>query len=166
LTVLDGTVSFFEEVVIDDKGAARYPEQAGDSTAWPETGDVSKTRRYFNISREIFYQSRRSFQRHIKEDLVNSKPCPENPRLRIAPEIDERIISLGKDYDLAHLWISRILECYHPIKVSAGGLRGPQAEWAEPSAQKRRETGSISSPYSKSVRIRPDRFQATTFRSM
>jgi hypothetical protein len=89
-----------------------------------ETGNVSKTCRYFGISQEIFYQWRRSFERHIVEGLINSNPCPNNPKLRIAPEIEEKIIYLPKTYQLGQLRISWFLERYLGIKVSTGGVYG------------------------------------------
>ena len=47
-------------------------------------GHVSRTCRYFGISRETFYQWRRAYERDGERALINSKPCPENPKLRIA----------------------------------------------------------------------------------
>ena len=45
-----------------------------------EIGNVSKTCRYFGISRESFYQWKRAYEIHGEQGLVNSKPCPENPK--------------------------------------------------------------------------------------
>lgn len=48
-----------------------------------QTGNASKTCRYFGISRETFYKWRRLYRLHGETALVNSKPCPENPSLRL-----------------------------------------------------------------------------------
>ena len=33
--------------------------------------------------------------------LINSKPCPQNPKLRIAADIEQQILHLRKTYYLA-----------------------------------------------------------------
>jgi transposase-like protein len=47
-----------------------------------ETGNIAKTCRYFGISREIFYQWKRTYAEKGESGLINSKPCPENPKLK------------------------------------------------------------------------------------
>lgn len=47
-----------------------------------ETGNVSKTCRYFGISRDTFYQWKKAYASLGERGLINSKPCPENPKLR------------------------------------------------------------------------------------
>ncbi len=83
-----------------------------------QTGNVSKTCRYFGISREIFYRWRRSYEQHGEESLINSKPCPENPKVRVPMEIEKKILYLRKTYHLGQLRISWFLERYHGLKVS------------------------------------------------
>lgn len=87
-----------------------------------EIGNVSKACRYFGISREAYYQWKRAYERHGEKALINSKPCPENPRLRTAPEIEEKIIYLRRTYHLGQLRISWYLHRYHGIKISGGGV--------------------------------------------
>jgi len=87
-----------------------------------ETGNISKTCRYFGISRETFYKWKRAFEQLGEEGLINSKPCPENPTLRIPSHIEEKILYLRKTYHLGQLRISWYLERYHGIKVSASGV--------------------------------------------
>jgi transposase InsO family protein len=57
-----------------------------------------------------------------EKGLINSKPCPENPTLRIPQEIKEKILYLRKTYHLGQLRISWFLERYHGLKVSSGGV--------------------------------------------
>ena len=45
-----------------------------------ESGNISKTCRYFGISREIYYQWKRSYKELGEKGLINSKPCPQNPK--------------------------------------------------------------------------------------
>ncbi len=51
--------------------------------------------------------------------MINHKPCPENPTLRIAREIEEKIIYLRTNYHLGPERICLFLQRYHPeMKVS------------------------------------------------
>lgn len=51
--------------------------------------------------------------------MVNSKPCQQNLKLRIPPDIEEKILYLRKTYYLGQIRISWYLKRYHDIKVSA-----------------------------------------------
>ena len=87
-----------------------------------EIGNVSKACRYFGISRETFYKWKRSYAARGDDGLINSKPCPENPKLRTPAHIEEKIIHLRKTYHLGQLRISWYLERYHGIKISPTGV--------------------------------------------
>lgn len=87
-----------------------------------ESGNVSKTCRYFGISRETYYKWKRDYEQKGESALINSKPCPQNPKLRIPLHIEEIIIHLRKNYYLGQLRISWYLKRYHDIKVSAAGV--------------------------------------------
>jgi transposase-like protein len=49
-----------------------------------ETGNVSKTCRYFGICRETFSSWRRAYETHGENALIDSRPCPENHKLMMA----------------------------------------------------------------------------------
>ncbi len=87
-----------------------------------ESGNISKTCRYFGISRQAFYEWKRAFIRYGEQGLINSKPCPENPTLRVHHEIEEKILYLRKTYHLGQMRISWFMERYHGLKVSSGGV--------------------------------------------
>lgn len=89
-----------------------------------ETGNIAKTCRYFGISREIFYRWRRTYAEKGECGLINSKPCPENPKLRVPNHIEEKILYLRQTYHLGAMRISWFLERYHGLKVSSGGVYG------------------------------------------
>ena len=89
-----------------------------------ETGNISKTCRYFGISREIFYQWKRSYESHGETALVNSKPCPENRSIRVPQPIEEKILYLRKTYHFGAQRIAWYLDRYHSIRVSSGGVQG------------------------------------------
>lgn len=63
-----------------------------------EIGNVARTCRFFGISREIFYRWKRAYEREGEEALINSKPCPENPSIRVPAAIEEKILHLRKHY--------------------------------------------------------------------
>jgi transposase InsO family protein len=87
-----------------------------------ESGNISKTCRYFGISREIFYRWKRAYEKKGEEGLINNKPYPENPKLRIAKPIEEKILYLRQTYHLGKQRISWYLARYHAIKVSETGI--------------------------------------------
>jgi transposase len=88
-----------------------------------ETGKVSKACRYFGISREIFYRWKRNYAQEGESGLINSKPCPQNPKLRGPAFIEEKILHLRKTYHLGQVRISWFFDRYHGIKVSVGGTK-------------------------------------------
>jgi transposase len=83
---------------------------------------VAFTCRYFGISRETYYQWKCAYLTHGEQGLINSKPCPENPKLRTPRWIEEKIIYLRRNYHFGRLRISWYLAGYHDIKISAGGV--------------------------------------------
>jgi hypothetical protein len=48
-----------------------------------EIGNISKACCYFGISRQRYYQWERAYKRYGEPALINSKPCPQNPTLRM-----------------------------------------------------------------------------------
>lgn len=87
-----------------------------------ECGNVSRTCRYFGISRETFYQWKNAYKRDGERALINSKPCPQNPKLRTPAHIEEKILYLRRTYHLGQLRIAWYLQRYHDIKVSSGAV--------------------------------------------
>lgn len=85
-------------------------------------GNISKACRYFGISRQSFYAWKKALVEKGEEGLINSKPCPENPKLRTPPEIEEKVLYLRKTYHLGQKRISWYLERYHAIKISSSGV--------------------------------------------
>ena len=87
-----------------------------------EIGNVTTACRHFGISRDTFYRWRRDYAKHGDKGLINSKPCPENPNVRVAPVIEEKILYLRKHYHFGQTRISWYLERYHGLKVSRSGV--------------------------------------------
>jgi hypothetical protein len=76
----------------------------------------------FGVSRETYYQWKRAYSAHGEKGLINSRPCPENPRLRTPEFIEEKIIYLRRNYHFGQVRISWYLARYHDIRISAGGF--------------------------------------------
>lgn len=89
-----------------------------------KNGNVAKTCRYFGISRETFYKWKKSYR--IKGDvgLINSKPCPQNIKLRTPKHIEEKILYFRSNYHFGAQRIAWYLERYFNISISFGGVRG------------------------------------------
>ena len=56
-----------------------------------QIGNISETCRYFGISRETYYKLKPDYEQKGETALINSKPCPQNPKLRIPADIKEKI---------------------------------------------------------------------------
>ncbi len=88
-----------------------------------ERGNISKTCRHFGIARQSFYDWKKAYEKYGEQGLINRKPCPINPNLRVKPEIEEKIIHLRKRYHLGPDRIFWYLQRYHPqLKISASGV--------------------------------------------
>jgi len=87
-----------------------------------DIGNISKACRYYGISRDTFYRWQRDYAREGEKGLINSKSCPENPSIRVAPVIEEKILYLRKTYHFEQARISWYLERYHDLKVSKSGV--------------------------------------------
>jgi transposase len=86
---------------------------------YEQSGDVSLTCRHFGIARQSFYTWKKLYQQFGEEGLINHKPCLKNPTLRVAPEIEEKIIHLRTTYHLGPERICLYIQRYHPeLKVS------------------------------------------------
>jgi transposase InsO family protein len=83
--------------------------------------NVAKTCRYFRICRETFYKWKRIYDKDGEKGLINSKPCPENHKLRIPKPIEEKIIYLRQTYHFGPDMIVWHLKRYHDIKISRNG---------------------------------------------
>jgi len=58
-----------------------------------QQGNITETCRHFEISRQTFYSRRFRFEKDGESGLINHKPCPENPRVRVATansQLDEQ----------------------------------------------------------------------------
>jgi transposase InsO family protein len=112
-----------------------------------EIDNVSKSCRYFGISRETYYQWKRAYAQEGEKGLINSKPCPENPTLRTAPDIEEKILYIRKNYYLGQQRISWYLKRYHDITVSPSAVRNVLVRYNLNRLPKNQRTRTIVSRY-------------------
>lgn len=87
-----------------------------------EIGNIAKACRYFGISRETFYDWKKRYTAEGDAGLVNSKPCPQNPTLRVAKPIEEKILYLRGKYHFGPARIAWSLDRYFGMKVSPTGV--------------------------------------------
>ncbi len=86
--------------------------------------NVSFVCRRFGISRDTFYRWKKQYIDLGEKGLLSSKPCPQNPKIRVKPEIEEKILHLRKYYHFGPQKISWYIERYNGLKVSETGVRG------------------------------------------
>jgi transposase InsO family protein len=87
-----------------------------------QTGNISKSCRYFGIGRASFYRWKTEYQQRGEAGLVNAKPIPKNPANQTPPEIVEKILYLRAKYHLGPIRIVWYLARYHSIKISEAGV--------------------------------------------
>lgn len=86
-----------------------------------ETGNVAKTCRYFGICRQTFYTWKKAYAEQGENGLIDSRSCPENHKLRVPEEIEDKIIHLRTTYHFGPDVIVWHLMRYHNIKISRNG---------------------------------------------
>lgn len=86
-----------------------------------EVNNISKTCRHFGICRETFYTWQRNYLAKGEQGLIDSRPCPENHKLRTPKEIEEKVIHLRTNYHFGPDVIVWHLQRYHDIKLSRNG---------------------------------------------
>ncbi len=68
-----------------------------------------------------FIHGKRSYQSEGEQGLIDSRPCPENHKLRLSKPIEEKIIHLRTTYHFGPDMIVWHLQRYHNIKISRNG---------------------------------------------
>ena len=71
-----------------------------------QSGNVVLICRYFGISHDTFYRWKKNYKQKGEAGLINSKPCPENPKLRTQKTIEESILHLRQTFLLGKQRIS------------------------------------------------------------
>jgi transposase len=89
-----------------------------------QIGNVSAACRHYGISCEFYCRWKRAYEKDGEQAPVNSKPCPENPKLRTKPEVEEKILHFRLTYLFSQQRIAWYLERHHDITISASGVRG------------------------------------------
>jgi hypothetical protein len=106
-------------------------EHANAKRHFPQTEDVRSCcwfwQRGFHPADILEFQEKlitrkRAYAAHGERGLINSKPCPKNPKLRTPLPIEEKILYLRRNYHFGQVRISWYLARYHDIKISSGGV--------------------------------------------
>ena len=64
------------------------------------SGNISHTCRKYGVSRDTFYRWKRQLELQGPEALINSKPCLENPKIRVSKEIKDKILYVRREFGL------------------------------------------------------------------
>lgn len=83
-----------------------------------ECGNVSFACRKYGVSRDSFYRWKKQLKTLGREALANSKPCPDNPSIRVSQEIEDKILYVRKEFGLDPLRIVWYLERHYGLTVS------------------------------------------------
>ena len=88
-----------------------------------ESRNVSKTCRYFGVSRDTFYEWKKAFKVGGEPGLICRKRGPRCNLVRRVPiAIEEKILHLRGKYHFGPQRIVWYLMRYHATKVSTGGV--------------------------------------------
>ncbi len=83
---------------------------------------MAQTCRHFGISRPTFYSWKKNCEKLGNDGLINHKPCPENPRLRVDSVVAEKIVHRRTTYHRGPVRIGWFRPRYHPeLKGSKSG---------------------------------------------
>ena len=82
-----------------------------------QSGNVSHTCRKYGVSRDSFYRWKKQLESGGPDALVNSKPCPENPTIRVPKNVEEKILYV-KDRKFYRVVEARRTENGHCILVT------------------------------------------------
>ncbi len=86
------------------------------------TGNISKTCRYFGVSRSTFYLWEQAYQAGGEQSLVRKKPIPHQMPNQTTAEVVEKVLHLRRTYHLDPIRIVWYLERYHAIRISDAGV--------------------------------------------
>ena len=86
-----------------------------------ECGNVSYACRKYIVSRDTFDRWKKQRENHGIEALANAKPCPENPAVSVAKEIEEKILYVRKKFGLGPQRISWYLDRHYGLTVLTSG---------------------------------------------
>jgi transposase InsO family protein len=90
-----------------------------------ESRNVSKTCRFFGISRDTFYEWKKAYVRGGEAGLLPTKRGPRNPHPNRLPEsLQHQILQIRRDFNFGPQRIVWYLARYYGVKVSTGGVYG------------------------------------------
>jgi transposase InsO family protein len=84
--------------------------------------NISKTCRYFGISRQVYYTWQKRYDEHGEKGLARRKPGPKRSKFRTPENIEEKVLYLRRTYHFGQLAISSYLSRYHGIGISPTGV--------------------------------------------
>ncbi len=86
------------------------------------SGSVSKTCRYFGISRTVFYKWKRRYEELGPQGLLDRSRGPHSMPNATPEEVVNKIIYLRQHYHFGPMKISMYLKRYHDVTISNSGV--------------------------------------------
>ena len=83
-----------------------------------ESGNVTKTCRYFGLPRSLFYVWRNAYRQYGRAGLKKKRPVPKSHPNQTPDEIVEKILYLRRKYHLGPIRIMWYMARYHQMRVS------------------------------------------------
>ena len=87
-----------------------------------QSGNVSHPCRKYGVSRDSFYRWKRQLENDGPNAMINSKPCPENPKIHVPKTVEEKVLYVRREFGLGQQRISWYLERYYGLKISSSGV--------------------------------------------
>ena len=87
-----------------------------------QSGNVSKTCRYFGVGRASFYRWRDAYERLGEAGLTSKRSVPHNHPNKTPAAVTEKVLHLRRKYHLGPMRIVWYLERYHGIRISDAGV--------------------------------------------
>lgn len=83
-----------------------------------QSGQVSKTCRYFGIGQASFYRWKRAFERNGEDGLANAKAIPKSSPNQTPAEAKDKVLYLRRKYHLGPERIMWYMARYHAVSMS------------------------------------------------
>src|SRR4029453_12289849 len=103
--------------------------------------NISRTCRFFEISRTLFYEWRRRYQREGLDGLRPRLPGPRVSPFRTAPHIEALLLRVRQERQYGIPRLRLFLRRYHAVSLSPPTIRGSLPENRIPAAGKKASPG-------------------------
>jgi len=72
----------------------------------------------------VFIDGSANYKEGGVDALINSKPCPENPNIRVPKTVEDLVLYVRREFGLGQQRISWYLQRSYGIRISSSGVFG------------------------------------------